>query len=198
MSEIAVKRELLVASKMNKELQQLIAAGQTFGTIYADPPWAYANTSTRASAKKHYRTMTVSQIAELPVEQVAAESCHLHLWTTNAFLFDSERIIEAWGFEYRSCYVWVKPQMGIGNYWRVSHEFLLLGVRGQFRFDVHNQKSWGEFRRTKHSEKPDKVRHILEQVSPSPRLELFSRRLVPGWTCLGDQVSMDLFSELSE
>lgn len=161
-----------------------------FGTIYADPPWQYGNQGTRASTGNHYNTMTLQDICDMPVESLAADDAHLHLWTTNAFLFDAKTVMEAWGFEYRSVFVWVKPQMGIGNYWRVSHEFLLLGIRGNAkRFNEHNHMSWAEMDRAKHSAKPEQVRQTIERVSNGPYLELFGRKQVHGWTVFGNQVS---------
>ena len=168
--------------------------GQQFGTIYADPPWQYGNQATRAATDDHYGTMTVDELCLMPVASHAADDAHLHLWTTNGFLPDAFRVMSAWGFEYRSCFVWVKPQMGIGNYWRVSHEFLLLGIRGDAkRFNSRNLKSWGEFKRGRHSAKPAKVRQMIEQASPGPYLEMFGRHPVDGWTVMGNQITTDMF-----
>jgi len=167
--------------------------GQTFGTIYADPPWKYGNQATRASTDNHYDTLTVDQLCEMPIAKLAADKCHMHLWTTNAFLPDSFRVIAAWGFEYKSCFIWCKPQMGIGNYWRVSHEFLLLGVKGSATFRDKSLMSWGTFRRSKHSAKPEEVRGFIERGSPGPYLELFGRRARDGWTVFGNQVEERLF-----
>jgi N6-adenosine-specific RNA methylase IME4/ParB-like chromosome segregation protein Spo0J len=175
------------------DLAVMIGRGQKFGTIYADPPWKYGNQKTRASTDNHYPTMTVDEISALPVKDLAADQAHLHLWTTNAFLFESQKIMAAWGFEYKSVFVWVKPQMGIGNYWRVSHEFLLLGVRGGLGFADHGQMSWVEKDRTGHSVKPREVRERVEKVSPGPRLELFGRVQVDGWTVWGNQIGSDMF-----
>ncbi len=167
-------------------------AGRKFGCIYADPPWSYGNQGTRAATDNHYATMAVEDIAAMPIGELAAADAHLHLWTTNAFLPRAFEIIDAWGFEYKSCFVWVKPQMGIGNYWRVSHEFLLLGVRGNAKsFQVHDKKSWSEIDRTKHSAKPEQVRHMIEAVSLGPYLELFGRSSIQGWTVYGNQVDAD-------
>ena len=141
--------------------------------------------------------MTVDEIAAEPVTSVADDDCHLHLWTTNAFLFDAKRIIEAWGFEYRSCFVWVKPQMGIGNYWRVSHEFLLLGIRGKAtNFLVADEMSWLSAGRSGHSRKPAAVRAKIERVSPGPYLEMYGRERAIGWTVYGNEVSSDLQGSL--
>src|SRR5690606_24138432 len=127
---LPANKDLGGVSNVVTDLRQLIVAGKKFGCIYADPAWQYGNQATRAATDNHYVTMSVDAICAMPVAEVAADDAHLHLWTTNAFLFDAKRVMEAWGFEYRSCLVWVKLQMGIGNYWRVSHEFLLLGIRG--------------------------------------------------------------------
>ena len=160
-----------------------------FGCIYADPPWQYGNQGTRAATDNHYQTMTIADLCAMPVETLVADDAHLHLWTTNAFIQEAFKVIEAWGFEYRSMFIWVKPQMGIGNYWRVSHEIMLLGIRGDAkRFNDRSLKSWTEASRTKHSAKPESVRHMVEKASHGPYLELFGRKLVKGWTVFGNQV----------
>lgn len=173
-------------------------AGETFQCIYADPPWRYGNQGTRAATDNHYTTMTVDEICAEPVASLVAENAHLHLWTTNGFLFDAKRVMEAWGFTYKSCLVWVKPHMGIGNYWRVSHEFLLFGIRGRLPFGDRGQMSWVQADREKHSKKPHVFREIIERVSPGPRLELYGRSIIPGWTVYGNQISETLFDGKAE
>jgi N6-adenosine-specific RNA methylase IME4 len=175
-------------------LDELIG-GEKFACIYADPPWQYGNQATRAATGNHYGTMSVEDICNEPVVDIVADNAHLHLWTTNAFLFDARSVMEAWGFQYKSCLVWVKPQMGIGNYWRVSHEFMLFGIRGKLPFMDRGQMSWIQADRTKHSQKPYAVRAMVEKVSPGPRLELYGRCIVPGWTVYGNQVSGSMFDE---
>lgn len=180
-----------------EDLEEL--AGSDFATIYADPPWQYGNQSTRGSTSAHYKNgsagMTVDEICEMPVKATAAENAHLHLWTTNAFLFEAKTVLEEWGFEYKSCFVWVKPQIGMGNYWRVAHEFLLLGVRGSLPFADKTLRSWGEYRRANHSAKPEEIRDLIHRASPGPRLELFARRPVEGWTCWGNEIEKNIFHQ---
>jgi N6-adenosine-specific RNA methylase IME4 len=163
-------------------------SGREFSCIYADPPWRYSNQSTRASTDNHYSTMTVDEICAMPIGELAAEKCHLHLWTTNGFLFECAKIFAAWGFEFKSSFVWVKPQMGIGNYWRNSHEILLTAVKGGMVSQSKSLMSWGKFDRTMHSEKPPAVRKMLEQFSPGPYLELFGRRRADNWTVFGNEM----------
>jgi N6-adenosine-specific RNA methylase IME4 len=170
------------------DLQTLIDSGQKFPTIYADPPWPYRKRCGRGAAVKHYPTMPLADIAALPVQQLAADHAQLHLWTTTAFLFDAFVILTAWGFTYQSVFVWAKPQMGLGNYWRVCTEFMLLGTRGDcpaWTIDLPNLLIE---KRTTHSTKPESVRRMIEQVSEPPRLELFARKRSPGWTVWGNEV----------
>ena len=171
-------------------LDELIATERKFSTVYADPPWRYDNQATRAATDNHYPTMTVDKIAAMPVNEVVAENAHLHLWTTVAFAADAFEIIKAWGFTYKSQLIWVKPQMGIGNYWRVSHEILLFAVRGSCPFLAHDERSWIEAPRGRHSAKPDLVRSRIEKVSPGEYLEMFGRKVIRGWAVLGNQVDV--------
>jgi N6-adenosine-specific RNA methylase IME4 len=176
------------------DLSAMAAAGRRFGCIYADPPWLYDNQGTRAATGNHYEGLTVAQLCEMPVLSLAADDAHLHLWTTNAFLFECPRIFAAWGFEFRSSFVWVKPQMGIGNYWRNSHEILLTAIRGDAkRFNDHSLVSWLECDRGAHSAKPEQVRSMLERASPGPNLELFGRLPADKWTVWGNQIERNLF-----
>lgn len=167
----------------------LVSSGRRFGCIYADPPWLYGNQGTRAATRNHYKGMTVDELCTLPVAALAAPDSHLHLWTTNGFIFECPRIFDSWGFTFKSSFIWVKQQMGIGNYWRNSHEFLLTAVRGNAkRFNDHSLKSWVETKRRAHSEKPEQARGYIERASPGPFLELFGRSKKDGWVVWGDQI----------
>lgn len=184
-----------IAPTIVRDLRSLVESGMAFSTIYADPPWPYTNTAARGAAENHYRTLTLDEIRAEPVKDLVADAAHLHLWTTNAFLREAFDVIQAWGFKYKSCLLWIKPQIGMGNYWRVSHEFLLLGVRGNLPFQTRTVRSWQHARRTIHSRKPFLFRGLIEQVSPGPYLELYGREEQPntGWTVYGNQVERRLF-----
>jgi hypothetical protein len=107
-----------------RNLQQLVDTACRFPTIYADPPWPYENEASRGAAVNHYPTMSLDEIRAEPVGDLAADDAHLHLWATNAFLREAFDVIDAWGFDFKSCLVRIKSELGMGNYWRVSHEFL--------------------------------------------------------------------------
>ena len=176
-------------------LDELISRGRKFSTVYADPPWQYANVASRAAADNHYTTMSLEEICAEPVQRLVAGDAHLHLWTTSGFLWQAFEVIRAWGFEYKSSFVWVKDEIGMGNYWRLSHEFLLLGVRGRLRFRDRTLQSWVQAKRTTHSRKPGEIRTLIERASPGPYLEMYGREELRDseWTVYGNQIERRLF-----
>jgi len=174
-----------------EDLKLLAESGKKFGLIYADPPWPYDNQKTRAATKKHYKEhnqLSVEDICQLPIKDLTADAAHCHLWTTNGFLREAFDVMAAWGFTYKSCFVWIKPHFGIGNYWRVGHEFMLFGIKGKAPFGDNSQQSWISEPAGEHSVKPAKIRIIIEKCSPGPRLELFGRREVENWTVWGNEI----------
>lgn len=194
-STTAEKPNLAAPGQTISSLQILVDEGRKFPTVYADPPWPYTNEASRAAAINHYPVMGLDQIRGEPVSKLAADDAHLHLWTTNAFLREAFEIIEAWGFTFKSCLVWVKNELGMGNYWRVSHEFLLLGVRGSLTLRDRTLPSWLLAERTIHSHKPARIRMLIERVSVGPFLELYGREELPNseWTVYGNQIEKRLF-----
>jgi N6-adenosine-specific RNA methylase IME4 len=162
------------------------------GTIYIDPPWRFTNSPVP------YETMDVEGLRKLPVPMLAAERCHIHVWATGINnQFAAKEIIEGWNFRIVGDFVWCKPALGGRNYWRQSHEVLLTAVRANRddRFDDHGLRSWIEAPRGRHSEKPEVVRGLIERASPGPRLELFARKLLPGWFVWGHEISTPLSAQ---
>ncbi len=158
-------------------------AGQ-YLTIVSDPPWRYDNASTRGHAtttekgrwRGHYETMTVKEMKKLPVKDWIAPGAHLYLWTTTNFLRRGFSLMEAWGFEYVTNLVWIKPQMGMGNYFRISHEHVLFGAAlPRQRTKRKNQMSWFKAARGEHSAKPEDFYRMVESMSEGPMLDMFSR-----------------------
>ncbi len=194
------------ATQTIEDLNLLIEQGKRFSTIYADPPWPYGNQATRAATKNHYKEydgLSLGDICELPVPDLTTDNAHCHLWTTNGFLREAFDVMAAWGFTYKSFFVWVKPDFGIGNYWRVGTEYMLFGIKGKERFGDNSQQNWIYEKAGEHSAKPAKVRFLIERCSPGPRLELFGRREVENWTVWGNEVERardnpNLFSEAEE
>jgi N6-adenosine-specific RNA methylase IME4 len=179
------------------DLEQLLDTGQRFGCLMADPPWRYGNQVARSSVGGKYPTMTLDELAALPIAALAAPEAHLHMWVTEAFLLKVEPLIEAWGFHYSGAsLIWLKTtlkgdkaRIGSGNYWRHAYEPCLLGVRGKLRAQQQDLPAWCTTPRPhdEHSTKPDRARDLIEHHSPGPYLELFGRAAVPGWTVGGHQ-----------
>lgn len=169
----------------------------TYKTIYADPPWPErGGGKIQRGADRHYPLMSVQQIRDLPVERLAdASGCHLYLWTTNNFLKDAFAVIDAWGFEYITTITWQKDRMGLGQYYRGMTEHCLFAVtkkRLPYRLDEIGKRCQGVTGfyapKGRHSEKPPRMREMIETVSHPPRIELFARKQYPGWDCWGNEV----------
>jgi N6-adenosine-specific RNA methylase IME4 len=175
--------------------------GKRFGTILADPPWRFEN-RTGKMAPEHrrlnrYGTMTLSEIASLPVAEASDTPAHLYLWVPNALLPDGLRVMEAWGFAYKSNLVWHKVRKdggsdgrGVGFYFRNVTELVLFGVRGKNARTGpagRRQVNMLQTRKREHSRKPDEMYEIIEACSPGPRLELFARGERAGWSVWGNQ-----------
>lgn len=162
-----------------------------FCTFVADPPWRYDNTAADNAAENHYETMSIEELCALDVVPThSAKQAHLYLWTTSSHLPEAFVVMSAWGFEYKTYLVWVKqtndgrPQMGLGNYFRVSTELVLFGVRGDMRtFNDGATLNWFAAPRTAHSAKPRSFRDLVTKASPGPYLELFSRCTGDGCQC---------------
>jgi N6-adenosine-specific RNA methylase IME4 len=172
-----------------------------FGTILADPPWQFMN-RTGKMAPEHkrlarYSTMTTDEIAALPIGDHAAETSHLYLWVPNALLPEGLRVMQAWGFAYKSNIVWYKTRKdggpdgrGVGFYFRNVTELLLFGVKGKnarTREAGRRQVNIIPSRKREHSRKPDEAYDLIEACSAGPYLELFARGTRPGWTAWGNQ-----------
>lgn len=176
-----------------------------YGAIYADPPWSFKTWSdsglTERSAEHHYGTLGCDHLAEIPVNQVAADDCALFMWVVDSHLDVAMDLIRAWGFTYKTrAFVWVKtcksdptkPRMGLGYWTRKETELCLLATRGKpKRMDAGVRQVIMEPRR-EHSRKPDGFYERIERLVDGPYLEMFARQLRPGWDSWGNQV--DKFS----
>jgi len=187
--------------------------------IYADPPWSYKAWSenkkqAQGCAKKHYNTMSVSDICALPVQKIADKDCKLFLWATMPCLPEALQVIESWGFEYKTvAFAWVKTNKrqsqkqlsflpinfidrfyGIGH-WTASNIELCLGAlvpNGKLNRQSKTISQIVLSPLRKHSQKPNEVRNkIVELCGDLPRIELFAREETLGWDVWGDEVESD-------
>ena len=171
-------------------------AAVRFDIILADPPWRYEHIRTKSRrVENHYPTMTVGDIAVLPIASIAADDAVLFMWATNPKLPEALHVMASWGFTYRTSAVWVKPQMGMGYYFRAQHEPLLLGVRGKMRPPppAARPRSVINAPRQRHSQKPESVYTLIEGMFPdASRVELFARARRGGWASWGNEIAPDI------
>ena len=171
-----------------------------YRTIVADPPWRYRTSSglttrTRGDgsfapeAARNYPTMTVTEVAALPVREWVDDNAHLYLWITNPLIFEARPIVEAWGFEYVTLLTWRKlGTLGMGYYFRGDTEHVVFAIRGAAPIPpAKRERSWFAAANTGHSRKPDLFYELVERVSPGPYLELFARRRRYGWDVWGNE-----------
>ena len=183
-----------------------------YKTIYADPPWGESGGGKiKRGADRYYQLMKTKDIINMSdfVKKLANDNCHLYLWVTNNFLQDGLKVMNEWGFIYKTIITWVKvdamellpdmpdlfklQRLGLGQYFRGITEQCIFGVRGTVPYKVVNGKrQQGKTvilaPRREHSVKPDEMRHMIERVSFSPYIELFARKKYNGWDSWGKEV----------
>lgn len=174
-----------------------------FGAVLADPPWRFQN-RTGKMAPEHrrlnrYATMTLEEIAELPVADFTADTAHVYLWVPNALLLEGLQVMQAWGFTYKTNLVWHKVRKdggpdgrGVGFYFRNVTELVLFGVRGKGARTLapgRRQVNFMKSMKREHSRKPDELYDIIEACSPGPYLELFARGPRRHWTSWGNEAA---------
>jgi N6-adenosine-specific RNA methylase IME4 len=171
----------------------IFTTDKKYRVIYADPPWSYndkQDTDYYGGAEKHYGTMALEDIAALPVGKIAEKDAVLFLWATSPLIFESKQIFEAWGFTYKSMFIWDKVKTGMGHYNSVRHEMLLICTRGSCTPDTPRMfDSVQSIERSEnHSEKPQEFRDIIETLYSGEKIELFARTKRDGWDVWGNEV----------
>jgi N6-adenosine-specific RNA methylase IME4 len=187
-------------SEPNASVDLVSKATGPYSTILVDPPWQFQNRTGKVAPEHRrllrYPTMELKEIMELPVRQLAAAKSHLYLWVPNALLQDGLRVMEAWGFTYKTNLVWYKVRKdggpdgrGVGFYFRNVTELILFGIRGRMRTlqSGRTQVNLLSTRKREHSRKPDEFYDLIEACSPGPYLELFARFKRDGWDQWGNE-----------
>jgi N6-adenosine-specific RNA methylase IME4 len=169
--------------------------------IYADPPWMErGGGKIKRGADRHYDLMKTSDICNLPIKDIAADNAHLYLWTTNNFLTDALKVMESWGFKYKTLITWKKNLVGLGQYFRGNTEHCLFGVRGNLPYKIIDGKrqqgvTGFDANRREHSKKPDEMVSMIIKVSDRPgynKIELFARDKKEGWDSWGNEIESNI------
>jgi len=168
-----------------------------YSVIYADPPWRYQGKMMNSSVTDHYDVMSITDIANMPVKEIAEKDCVLFMWVTLPKLNEFMQVLNGWGFEYKStAFVWVKKNkksdgffMGLGRWTRANPEICVLATKGNPKRLSNSVRQLQVFPVEKHSKKPDAFRDlIIELVGDLPRIELFARNKTEGWDVWGNEV----------
>lgn len=161
--------------------------------LVIDPPWPMPKIE-RAERPAQgdalpYETMTLDEIAELPIPDLAHEDgCHIYLWVTHRFLPAGLDLFEQWGVKYQCVMTWRK-NVGITPFsWMYDTEHVLFGRVGNLQLDQLGLRLSFEAAVTVHSAKPDVFYERVLAASPEPRLEMFARQPRNGFTVWGNEV----------
>ena len=170
-----------------------------YRVVYADPPWQYNDSGASAEgsfgkAEDHYPTMPTEDIANLPIEAHSRPNSVLFMWVTVPMLPEAWKVLEGWGFTYKTHIVWDKDAHVVGNYVSCQHELLLICTRGSCTPDeltpMIDSVQTVKLAKRKHSAKPEDFRtKIIQRLyTRGPYLEMFGRHQVDGWTVYGNQI----------
>ena len=177
-----------------------------FRCLVADPPWDVERgppasgdgekwgrpdgRSGGAARPLEYPTMSVADIAGLPVRELMAADSHCFIWTINKYIEETYDIARAWGFEPSTMLYWLKTPMGIGlgGTFSLCVEPVLFARRGTLTAKRRFDRNWWNWPRGRHSAKPEDFQTMVESVSHGPFLEMFARRPRDGWTVFGNEI----------
>jgi N6-adenosine-specific RNA methylase IME4 len=108
------------------------------------------------------------------------------MWVVDAHMPDALKLIEAWGFVYKTvAFIWVKPSIGMGYWSRKQAELCLLATKGKPKRLSGGVRQVIEAPRREHSRKPDEIYRRIEQLVGGPYLEMFARQPWPNWDAWG-------------
>lgn len=181
-----------------------------FDLIYADPPWSFKTWSPKGGGRApKYPTMSLEEVAALPVANIANDDCVLFLWTLGWIppraIAD---VIDRWGFIYKTlAFDWWKitqdnlPRGAKGYYTRASSEQCVLATRGKMPVPPSRRPIQAVIETpTKHSKKPVQAYEKIERMYPGQsKVELFARNTRSGWISIGNDIDgLDINTALVE
>lgn len=184
------KRQEMVQEKRTQPWPQA-----QYRVFYADPPWQYGDSGLDeyGHAERHYPTLSLAELVSLgsKVRELASTDAVLFLWATSPMLEVAFQVIRAWGFFYKTSFVWDKVKHNFGHYNSVRHELLLVCTRGSCQPDVSTLfDSVQTIERGEHSAKPKEFREMIDTLYTwGGRIELFARQSTPGWDAWGNELS---------
>lgn len=169
-----------------------------YRVLYADPPWKYGNagiigeTDHYGHTERHYPSMSIEELCTMgsDIKEMSESNAVLFLWVTSPLLEECFPVINAWGFKYKTSFVWDKIQHNYGHYNSVRHELLLICTRGSCTPDIPKlfDSVQSIEKSSKHSEKPEEFRDIIDTLyTYGKKIELFARKETGGWDTWGNE-----------
>ena len=184
-----------IQEQRQQEADRPMVEGQ-FHAIVIDPPWPMEKIERDVRPNQDvmdYPTMSLEQIRgwwarkDIPAH-IPTAGAHIYLWTTHRFLPEALNCFNIWGVNYQCLLTWVK-NVGMTPYsWMYSTEHCLFGRIGALPLVKNGERLDFSAPVTRHSEKPNKFYELVEKVSPNPWVDMFARKLRPGWEAWGNEV----------
>ena len=202
---------------MRQRMQSLATMGQ-YSVVVIDPPWttnAAASQKHKSAVEEHqtehgrvlrtggslydggryYDVMSLDEIRDLPVPAVLADDAFVFVWTINRFLPHTFELLTHWGLQYIFTMTWHKTAGAHPTgYPYYNAEWAVVGRKGNPKFTTTKQffttNTWP---RREHSEKPEEFYDLLRRVTVAPRLDVFGRRVIQGFSSWGNEAPVPLF-----
>jgi N6-adenosine-specific RNA methylase IME4 len=188
--EVELKRKEI---RETFEKQDVEIKDKKYRIIYADPPWKYGNAMPEyvTEPQDYYLLMNTEDICAMPIKDITEKDAVLFLWSTSPHLPEALEVAKAWGFTYKTTFIWDKIKHNMGHYNSVRHEILLVCTKGACTPDVKRLfDSVVSEERTEHSKKPNVFREIIETIyTYGNKIELFARETPEGWDVFGNQIN---------
>tara|TARA_Y100000034_G_scaffold29728_1_gene36202 strand:+ start:70415 stop:70984 length:570 start_codon:yes stop_codon:yes gene_type:complete len=174
--------------------RRTVKKNKKYQVIYADPPWRYDfSKDSKDKIENHYPTMSLEEIKNMQIP--SEDNSVLYLWATAPKIEQAFEVMKAWGYTYITQSIWDKDWIGMGYWFRGTHEILMVGKKGKFSppSPKFRMPSIYKERRTAHSKKPQYYRDLIKNSFPeASRIELFAREPHAGWDVWGNEVSSNV------
>lgn len=176
----------------------IFKTNKKYDIIYADPPWSYKDKKCNGNCEDHYNTMKIDDICNLPIKDITSDNCVLFLWCTYPMLQEGLKVIESWGFKYKTIgFQWIKLNkkgkgffFGLGRWTRGNSECCLIGVKGKPKRVSNSVSQLIVSPIREHSKKPDETRDKIIDLlgNDKIKIELFARECIDGWDSWGNEI----------
>lgn len=184
-------------TKSNKPSQDKMVE-KKYKTIVIDPPWPLTFVQRKVRPNQTsmpYPTMSLKDIENLNISNIADENCKLFVWTTQRYLPDTLNIVKSWGFKYHLVLTWDKSSgMTMFGFHRRT-EFVIFAYKGNLGSIGKKGKAIPSIfmeKAREHSRKPEIFQDFIDLNFDSPKLEMFARRKREGWDVWGNEVESDI------